>query len=106
MKEARRGGDWSFFSFNGELTPPLLQLECRVTKLRRKWLVLTHFFPRRLVDGLSGARSRSSYKTAGFHVRRGQVGLENISQLSWGFLKCIYVGTYISVKGNEGENES
>ena len=35
------------------------------------------------------------------HVRRGQVGLENLSQLWWGVLKCIYVGNSIWVKGNK-----
>ena len=43
----------------------------------------------------------SSYKAACFHVRRGQVGLENLSQLSWGSLKCLYVGKCFWVKRNE-----
>jgi hypothetical protein len=79
---------------DGELTPPLLGLEWRVTKLQRKLTVCTHPFSPSLF-GMNGARSRSSYSPACFHVRRGQIGLENLSQLSWGFVKCVYAGNSI-----------
>ena len=54
MKEAQCGRDQSVLVLNGELTPPLLELERRGTKFGGKLTVCTHHsLPRCSVSGLS-----------------------------------------------------
>ena len=36
-----------------------------------------------------------------FHVRHGQIGHENLSQLGWRSLKCLYVGNSIYISQGE-----
>ncbi|KIK04605.1 hypothetical protein K443DRAFT_412542 [Laccaria amethystina LaAM-08-1] len=96
MKEARCGENQC--ALNGKLTPPLLELEWQlkrvftwtVIKKFNLEFVLTHSLPCRFVNGLNGARS--SYKTTCFDVCHWLENPITDSQLSWGPLKCVYIG--------------
>jgi hypothetical protein len=54
-----------------------------------------HTFTHQTIVNSASPEDLFSYKPACFHVCRGQIGLETLSQLSRGSFKCVYVGNSI-----------